>query len=221
MRSTEEIRYPLDPSETGTMRRIFTFDRVPNKGNAVYRVNLWMRKFLTDNGWEFVGDHRRNNMIIYMRAPMRSGSFSFDVAIPNEQVILRVAEKMIARSADDGHLRKGSYRGSLGKFDVTFAPNGDCTFDHPSNVISAEERHRDHSPTLHVRMSGIWGTCLWWLEGLDQPPTWDRSQYFSALVPGLTSNGRLMSDCEAIHAAELKRYEESQKSRSGRDGTVA
>ena len=106
-------------------------------------------------------------------------------------------------AASDGHRLIGRYSGSLGGFDVTFSPNGDRAFDHPSNVISEQERHRDCSPTLHVGMLGVWRTSLWWLDGLEQPPTWDRGEYFSALVPGLSFRGELMSDLEAIHAAEL------------------
>jgi hypothetical protein len=203
-----EFHHTLDPSETLTIRRILSFDRVPNKGKTVYSVNGWLRRFLTANGWEFVGQHRRNTIKIYMRAPMRAEAFPFDVSIPNDQAVLRAAEKMIAHSAGDGHRRIGSYSFSLGEFDITFLPNGVRGFDHPSNVISAQERHLDHSPTLHVSMFPIWGTYLWWLDGLDQPPTWDRTQYFSDLVPGLSFRGELMIELEAIHAAELKKYEE-------------
>ena len=38
-----EFHHSLDPAETLTVRRIFTFDRVPNKGNAVYCVKAWLR----------------------------------------------------------------------------------------------------------------------------------------------------------------------------------
>jgi hypothetical protein len=208
-----EFNYPLDPAETLSIRRIFSFDRVPNKGKGAYSVSHELRRFLLDNGWELIGSHRRNPLRVYLRAPVESESFLFLVAIPSDQAILRIAGEMIAQSASDGHLRNGCYSGSIGEFSVTFNPHGVRTYDDPSNVISEQERHRDQSPTLHVARSGIWSTQLCWLNGLEQPPIWNREESFSALVPGLSFRGVPFSELEAIHAAELKRYEESVASR--------
>jgi hypothetical protein len=75
----------------------------------------------------------------------------------------------------------------------------------------------DESPSLRVDTSDLRGVTLYWHDGFDSSPTWDRREYFSALVPGLSPHGELWSDLEAIDAAELKRYEESVARRSDQD----
>lgn len=183
---------------------------MPNKGKAVYSAPCTMRRFLLDNGWEFVGSHRRNTGKVYLRAPLQAESFAFDVGIPNDAAVLRFAREAIAYCEQTGERR---YGGKLGLCDAEYYRDGTRSLDGPN--WPEEMLRRECAPTLHVSMWGIrWGTDLWWLDGLDQPPTWDRREYFSALVPGLFSRGELLSDLEAIHAAELKRYEEIVASQS-------
>ncbi len=198
-----------------TIRRIFTPDRVPNKGKAIYRFDIWLKPFLEDHGWEFVGQNQRDRVKAYFRSPggVMAKSFTIDFAIPNDDSILRLAAAMI-RFATRPAAPNDPWRfeGQLGHFRATFFPGGRRTMPDRSNQHypgAEEDYRRDRSPSLSVGMSSLWSTDLWWLDGLDHPPTWDRTEYFSALVPGLSPRGELYSDLEIIHAAELKRYEDS------------
>ena len=210
-----ECHHPLDHAETMTIRRIFTPDRVPNKGKAIYRFDIWLKPFLEDHGWEFVGQNQRDRVKAYFRSPggVMAKSFTIDFAIPNDDSILRLAAAMI-RFATRPAAPNDPWRfeGQLGHFRATFFPGGRRTMPDRSNQHypgAEEDYRRDRSPSLSVGMSSLWSTDLWWLDGLDHPPTWDRTEYFSALVPGLSPRGELYSDLEIIHAAELKRYEDS------------
>ncbi len=209
-----EVHHPLDPVEALTIRRIFTPDRVPNKGKATYRFDTWHKPFLEENGWEFVGQNQRDRAKAYFRSPggLMAKSFTINVAIPNDDAILRLAETMIRfATLPPGPNDPWCFDGQIGHFPATFFTCGRRTGPDRSNQDypgAEEDYRRDRSPTLSVGVSDIWRTCLWWLDGVNHPPSWDRTEYFSALVPGLSPRGELYSDLEIIHAAELKRYED-------------
>lgn len=213
--------FALDPSETLTIRRILTPERVPNKGKAVYRFDAWLLRFLEENGWEFVGQKQRDRLKIYLRSPggQVAESFIIHISIPNDDAILRLAAAMIqhARRAP-GPTDEASFGGRIGRYDARFDMGWFYDLLHAPYAPSGWESFRaSEPPTLYVGNVGLWSVRLYWHDGFDNPPTWDRTEYFSALVPGLSSHGELLSELAAIHAAELKRYEESVARQSQQD----
>jgi hypothetical protein len=208
-----QFHHPLDPAETLRIRRVLTPPRVPNKGKAVYGFHPSLRPFLEENGWELVGYHTRDRLKAYFRSPggVVANSFVIHASIPNDEAIYRLTDAMIRFARPAGPEDTVCFDGKLGHFYATFYGRGrrvlaDGTWDYPG---AEEARRRDRVPSLHVGLSEIWGTDLYWLDGYDDPPTWDRAEYFSAIVPGVSPRGELYSDLEITHATELKRYEES------------
>jgi hypothetical protein len=208
-----EFDFALDPSETLTIRRILTPDRVPNKGKAVYRFYALLLPFLEENGWEFIGQNQRDRAKIYLRSPggQIAESFIIHISIPNDDAILRAVAALMKFAQGNKHILDGR----LGHYSASF--------DFGRHYYAIQSPYRpdmrpiENPPTLYVGNPGLWSVRLDWHDGFDNPPTWDRTEYFSALVPGLTSHGELVSEMEAIYAAELKRYEESVARQSQQD----
>jgi hypothetical protein len=206
----QEFEFALDPSETLVIRRFLTPDRVPNKGKAVYRFKRWMTPWLEANGWKYVGHNQKDRTLYYFRSPgvVVAESFAIRVAIPNDDAILRATAAMLrfAQRAPGPTDQRG-FGGRIGHYLTQFLMGRYFDILHAPYLPSGWKSWQgDEPPSLYVGMSGLWGTSLYWPDGLDRPPTWDRTEYFSAVVPGLTERGDLLSDLAAIHhAAELKR----------------
>jgi len=79
-------------------------------------------------------------------------------------------------------------RGALGPYLASFYGCGrrflsdNWSLDYPG---AEEQYRRDQALSLYVGLSPLWGVDIYWLDGYDNPPIWDRGQYFSALVPGV------------------------------------
>jgi hypothetical protein len=145
-----------------------------------------------------------------LTARLQAKNFTIHLAIPNDKAILRVAIAMIShaqRTPAPGD--SACFEGRIGRYGARF--NMGRFFDSlhgPYRPSGWKTFREDEPPSLYVGHHGLWSVRLHWHDGFDAEPTWDRTEYFSALVPGLTPYGELFSDLAIIHAAELKRYEE-------------
>jgi hypothetical protein len=176
---------PLDPSETLTIRRVLTPDRIPNKGKAAYRFDAWLWPFLQENGWGIIGQNRRNQAIAYFRSPGEevAESFVIHAGIPDDHPILRLAKAAMEWCARERPFLQHLYEGSIGPYRANYFPDGERSIRGDGH--GEESVRRDRSPSLYIGKVGIWSTRVYWPDGLDQPPTWDRSEYFSAIAPGV------------------------------------
>ena len=183
-----ELEFPLDRSDTLTIGRVITPPRIPNKGKGVYRFDSWLGPVLKENGWQLVGYHKRKRCSAYFRSPagINAETFVIHAAIPDDAAILRLAAAMIRfATRPPGPRDPIEFDGWLGNFHATFYTRGrrfwgeGFTWDFPG---AEEALLRDRVPTLEIGLFSIWDTRLFWLDGYENPPRWDRSKYFSALT---------------------------------------
>ena len=183
-----EFDFPLDPAETMTVRRVVTPKRVPNKGRGVYRFDLFPLAILRRNGWEYLGDKKgTSGTERYYRSPdgVEADRFNLDIQVPTDAPILRLAAKFTAWCAGEGHFLRNCYDGHLGHWLVSFHPIGRRGWIVPLEEWEQGVTTYERCPTFSVHAGSTWSTHIYWPEGVEKPLVWDRSDYYSGIVPGV------------------------------------